>query len=283
MNKQQILSVMESDVRKSLRAFNAAAADVVNSSYIIVAGKISRLLQSIASSRPLYEFMAEKTRGYNFVEEFRARQFSDENGRPYIDMPQEADEALRFAFCLLFAIDTGKLNLENLLHTFYTDSDANTEFNRFCTEIIAPFVANLNAAFGVTVPPESAPAPESAPRMAERSEEGITAADGFMAATFAPPEENSEPPETEGVIEALAKVAGDIADRVHNSEALEDTEREELLSVCEAFATALAVRETKPLRIMYIALKNTLRLCSDFAYFEEQYNDLVYLMDGLQG
>lgn len=282
MNKQQILSVMEADVRKSLRAFNAAAADVVNSSYIIVAGKISRLLQSIASSRPLYEYMAERTSGYNFVEEFRTRQFSDEHGRPYIDVPQEADELLRFAFCLLFAIDTGKLNLENLLHTFYTDSDANAEFNRFCTEIVAPFVASLNAAFGVTVPPESTPAPAPDLRR-ERSEEGVTAADVFSAATFAPPEEQDALPETDGVIEALAKVTDDIAERVQNSEVLPDEEREELLLVCEAFATALSVREIKPLRIMFIALKNTLRGCSDFAYFEEQYNDLVYVMDGLQG
>ena len=158
MDRQQVIAAMETDLSKSLKAFNSAAADMMTASYIIVMGKLSKLLQTVAGSRPLYDFMAETTQGYNFVEEFRGRQFRDEYSRPYIDMPEDPDEQIKFAFCMLFAIDTGKLNLENLLHTFYTDTDANAELDRFCNEVLRPFVENLNAVF--IAPPQEEEQPE---------------------------------------------------------------------------------------------------------------------------
>ena len=74
MDRQQVFAAMETDLSKSLKAFNSAAADMMTASYIIVMGKLSKLLQTVAGSRPLYDFMAETTQGYNFVEEFRGRQ-----------------------------------------------------------------------------------------------------------------------------------------------------------------------------------------------------------------
>ena len=147
MDTKQILPLMEQDATRALQAFNEAAEDVLNATYIIVSGKISKMLQTIAQGRPLYEYLQALTQGYNFVEDFRARRFRDENDRPYIDVPQESDALLRFAFCLLYAADTGKLSLENLLHTFYHSADANRELQAFCAELIAPFVTELNAAF----------------------------------------------------------------------------------------------------------------------------------------
>lgn len=171
MDKQKVYEAMEKDLSKSLKAFNSAAADLMTSGYILVMGKIAKLLQSVAGSVPLCDYFAEQTRDYNFVEEFRLRQFRDEYGRPYIEAPEDGEEHVKFVFCMLFAIDTGKLSLENLLHTFYSGADANSEFDSFCNELIRPFVENLNAVFIAPKPTEEEEQPVLEEETAEEYED----------------------------------------------------------------------------------------------------------------
>ncbi len=269
MDKKQVLSAMETDVEKSLADFNAAAGELLNSTYIIVSGKLSKLLQSIASSRPLYEFLAENTRGYNFVEEFRSRQFRDESGKAYIDVPTEPAEQMRFAFCLLFAIDTGKLNVENLLHTFYNNSDANTELRDFCADIVKPFVENLNAAF-------------CASSDARPSDEGDAYADVDDCEHPQACDKDNDSGEredslTQSVRDAVSRLIGIIASEPDITTA----EREDLLTVCDAFSTAVGLNEYKAMRVMYVALKTLVTGSPAYSSMEEQFSDLAYLAAGL--
>ncbi len=268
MDKKQIWAAMETDIDKSLDAFNAAAADLMNATYIIISGKISKLLQSIAQSRPLYEYLAGETDGYNFAESFRSRQFRDENGRPYIDVPEEPREQIRFAFCMLFAIDTGKLNIENLLHTFYYNADANTELHDFCAEVVRPFVRHLNAVFA---------APDAVPE-SPAVEESVAATLPLTAESEPQTQSDSS---VDSLLASLSDVASELIDAVSKNITLSISRREELLLVCDAFNEAVCFKERKTIRLMYIALKYTLKCSSIFSELEEKYNDLAYLMRGL--
>ncbi len=285
MNRKHILSVMETDAETSLKALHAAVADVVNASYIIVTGKVSKLLQIIAGSRPLYEYLSEQTRGYNFVEEFRSRQFRDEYGRPYIDVTQEPQEQMRFAFCLLFAVDTNKLNLENLLHTFYNDSDPNTELRNFCAEIVQPFADNLTAAFCA----EDAQVEQESEPYAADAAAATEFGDAFSAQTYAPvtdapvaPSEGAEMLSADdSLLASLRDVVSEMIGVIAKDDELSLLRREELLLVCDAFSTAIGVKETRAVRVMFIALKNTLLVDGMSDALEEKYNDLTYLLAGL--
>lgn len=257
MNRQLILQAMETDAEKSLAAFNAAVADLLNAGYIIVSGRISKLLQSIASSRPLCDYLSRETAGYNFVEEFRGRQFRDENGVPYIDVPQDDAEKMRFAFCLLYAVDTGKLNIENLLHMFYKDPDPNTELHKFCDEIVRPFADYINRAFGA--PAENAQVSEQAPTMQQAERESAA---------------EIEDGATDERFNALNEIVAEIVEIVSHDITLRIVHREELLLVCDAFAAAVEMREYKSLRVMYIALKNTMRASEIFSELQDAYNTL---------
>lgn len=302
MNRQQILAVMETDADKSLKDFNAAVEGAVNAGYIIASGKIAKLMQSIASSRVLCDYLARLTQGYTFVETFRSRQFRDEHGRLYIDVPTESAEQMRFAVCLLFALDTGKLRLENLLHNFYADVDPNTEYRMFCESVIEPFAKNLNAAFA---PAAEQPAEQPAATEPQESQEPFVPVaetpapplelpqeetpNAFSAATFTePPQElPQEQPtpvqdtERESLLRSLGDVTADIISVIAGNNEINSQEREELLLVCDAFATAVKVKEAKAIRVMYIALKNTLQESRVFAALEQRPADLAYLIAGL--
>ncbi len=273
MDTKQILKVMESDVNKSLAALNAATADLMNSTYIIVSGKISKLLQSIASSIPLCDYMQRQTEGYNFIDEFRARQFRDESGRPYLDVPANPEEQTKFAFCMLFAIDTGKLNIENLLHTFYNNPDANTELKLFCAEIVQPLAYNLNMAFNKanTVPDTVEPVnpldtPPCEPQILPETEQSLPA----YSEQF-----------DQSLLDSINDVTSSIINYIANHNALQDLTREEILLVADAFADAVRLSEFKAIRVMYIALKLALINCPVFSEIENLYNDLTYLVSGL--
>lgn len=287
MDRKQIYAAMENDVIKSLNSFNTAVSDLMNATYIIVSGKISKLLQSIAQSRPLYEYMQQETAGYNFVDEFRSHQFRDEHGSPYIDVPQEDAEIIKFAFCLLFAIDTGKINIENLLHTFFYNSDANTELRRFCNEIIKPFAESVNSIFNITNPSSPAPDPIMPPlNIADKMVATDLINDAFketFAANNARTAEqmSQSASEDDSLYLSLADVTNEIIGIAAKDNSISSLEREELLLVCDAFVAAVGYKEYKSVRVMFVALKNTLKLSSDFAAFEEKYNDLLYLVGGL--
>lgn len=145
MKQDTIFSAMESSVDISMQKFNEACDETINCSYVIASGKINKLLIAIASSKPLFKLFNALTNGYNFILDFENCKFRDEKGTPYLQPPTDAKEQVCFTFCLLYAIDTGKLELKNLLSSFYKHiNGANYEYGSFCEDIIIPFQKNVN-------------------------------------------------------------------------------------------------------------------------------------------
>lgn len=310
MDKRQIEQAMETDVLRSLTAFNAALDDLMSATYIIVSGKISRLLQTVAQSRPLYDYFYDVTHGYNFADDLNARRFRDEAGKAYIQMPKEPYELTRFVFCLLYAIDTGKMhmNLRDLLHTFYNGSDADTELRSFCAEVLSPFKTYVNRELvgGRTAPignrfnyatnapfvreegesvydfferaqreesedeppqmPELGKTPPPAPAMTLPTEP-FAAQHATEKADNVP--EGKRPPD-ELTLASLEQVTSETMGIVSRDPELGTVEREELMLVLDAFNQAVAFKERKSIRVMYIALKNTLKVTDEQHKLEDQ-------------
>lgn len=305
MDRKQVAEAMETDKIKSLTAFNAAIDELLNATYIIVSGKISRLLQSIAQSRPLYEYFCDITHGYNFVDDLNTRKFRDENGKPYLDVPKESKELTRFAFCLLFAVDTGRMNIRDLLHTFYNSPDADTELKAFCAEVIVPFKTYVNREIVGGRTAEDRRMPDAA--LFER-EEGESAKDFFERASRRYDEETqnadadtdeeaeeaeetdeepaaAEPapqddtpaykrPLSDLTLASLSQLIAEIMGLVSRDGELETLEREELMLVLDAFNQAVQFKERKSIRVMYIAVKNTILTCDCAQKLEMQTENL---------
>ena len=295
MDRKQIAEAMETDKQRSLEAFNTAVDELINAAYIIVSGKISRLLQSIAQSRPLYEYFCDVTNGYNFIDDLNARKFRDENGKPYLDVPKEPHELTRFAFCLLFAVDTGRMNVRDLLHTFYNSPDADTELRAFCTEVIVPFKTYVNRALVGGRTAEDRRMPDAA---LFAREEGETAQEFLERATRRYDEVPAEPevehakesedapesgeeelpahkrPISDLTLASLSQLTSEMMGLVSRDAELETLRREELMLVLDAFNQAVSFKERKSIRVMYIAVKNTVVACELDKKLEMQVENL---------
>lgn len=145
MKQELITSAMNKSIMESLKTFNDACDDMRQSKYIIAGGKISRLLISIAGSLPLYKTFESLVSGYNFIAALEKAKVRDQNGTPYLKLPSAPKDQICFVFCLLYALDTSKIELKSLLSSFFKHNDSpNIEFSRFCDELIIPFQKNVN-------------------------------------------------------------------------------------------------------------------------------------------
>lgn len=307
MDRKQVAEAMETDKIKSLAVFNAAIDELLNATYIIVSGKISRVLQAVAQSRPLYEYFYDITHGYNFVDDLNTRKFRDENGKPYLDVPKEPRELTRFAFCLLFAVDTGRMNVRDLLHTFYNSPDADTELKAFCAEVIVPFKTYVNREIVGGRSAEDRRMPETTlfereegesahdffERASRRYEEAVTekpeqkeeapAPDSETAVTTeaptAQPSQDEVPaykrPLNDLTLASLSQLTAEMMGLVSRDPDIPTLEREEILLVLDAFNQAVAFKERKSIRVMYIAVKNTVSASEAAKKLEMQTENLL--------
>lgn len=273
MKKEDILKMMDGSLKSSLERFNEACDDMAGAKYILASGKIAHVLQAIATSKPLMEFFNTIMTGFNFMVAFEKAKFRDELGHPYLKQPANPLLQVKFAFCLLFAIDTDKLELKTLLHTFFTHPvSANEEFSRFCDELLIPFQRNVNGILTGAIPLDSLGDDEpSAPAEPPQSEE-----------TAPVQESDSVPVQGEGLTEtairSLSRLTGEIIGLVANAESLHTAEREELLLICDSFCEALSFGAPRTVKVMFIALKNTLLCSSLFEQLHAQYDNLLVMM-----
>lgn len=85
----------------------------------------------------------------------------------------------------------------------------------------------------------------------------------------------------DSLLASLRDVVSEMIGVIAKDDELSLLRREELLLVCDAFSTAIGVKETRAVRVMFIALKNTLLVDGMSDALEEKYNDLTYLLAGL--
>ncbi len=270
-------SAMESSLEKSLTAFNEACDDMCTSRYIIAGAKISTVLRTIAGSRPLYEFFAHAVNGFDFIEYFTSIKFRDLSGNLYLEIPSNPQLKVAFTFCLLYALDTGRVELKDLLHNFYTDVDTNAEYSRFCYDIIAPFRSAVNDFMDEKITlvdiediingkdaNDQPKSPDTKPDVDTLSEpDPITTDDA---------------PVDKGIKDAI-ELINEIKQIVTDDKVITETERKEIITVLSTLHDAFEYKERDGINIMFIAAKNTLKVSTIYSKIQPQYNALKIIVD----
>lgn len=127
-----------SDADRYIDEFKAACDSLVSSKYILADKKIAQILKVIACSRKLYGLFKDSLSGYNRAAEFKKSK-SFFKGRQKLVPPKSQTKFIAYVFCLLLELDTKKRILGDFLDEFYFDINPNSEFSKFCAELIIPF------------------------------------------------------------------------------------------------------------------------------------------------
>lgn len=152
-----------------VRGFNefiTACDELRKCKYILAENKIAALLKSIADNAQLYSMFNALL--YNF--NYRAT-FDECIVGSTLTLPASPQKAIALVFRILVDIDSGKMNLQKLLETYFYGESLNDSFARMGLELIAPFESYCKMCFAqlsasttdAPQPPKPQPRPTVAP------------------------------------------------------------------------------------------------------------------------
>lgn len=122
--------MIERDVEK----FFVACDELIGSKFALVDKKIADVLSAIASSKTVYNLIAEYVFSFNFDRAFKIAI----SNQKIFDLPQSEKEILPFVFLLLSEIDDGKINILKLIENNFSSGEVGG-YTEFLNRVIKPF------------------------------------------------------------------------------------------------------------------------------------------------
>ena len=120
--------------REDLAEFISACDNMIESKFILVDKRIGEVLKAIATTKPVYNAIAENMINFNFSGAWAVA--TNKTGEFSI----QEDKIVAFVFCMLKAINDGKINISDvLIKHFPTASDNHSSYTLFCDATILPF------------------------------------------------------------------------------------------------------------------------------------------------
>lgn len=119
---------------RDVERFLMACDELIGSKFALVDKKIADVLSAIASSKTVYNLIAEYVFSFNFD---RAFKIATSNQKVF-DLPESEREILPFVFLMLSAIDDGKINILKLIENNFTSGEGGG-YPEFLRKVIKPF------------------------------------------------------------------------------------------------------------------------------------------------
>lgn len=132
--ERTIYDIMTDDPSK-ITEFSSACDDMLNTQYILVQGRISAILKTIATSKILYNFFDRILQNFDYKETAKNCTSVSEMR---IKLPNSPQEIAAFVFCVLLDIDKQNIELIDFLQ-FFGGNDLNQSYKNFLKEFITPF------------------------------------------------------------------------------------------------------------------------------------------------
>ena len=122
----------ESEIQPFLDTCDA----MIRSKFILVDKRIGDLLKSIATTKPVYNAIAECMINFNWDASWKIAT----NKTGDLVVPEESNKLIAFVFCLLKNIDANKVNINEVLVKYCSnDEDKRSSYVVFCEKTIVKF------------------------------------------------------------------------------------------------------------------------------------------------
>ena len=126
----------QADIQPFIDACNA----MIRSKFILVDKRIGDLLKSIATTKPVYNAIAEAMINFNWSAVWKVAT----NKTGDLVMPEDSNKLIAFVFCLLKNIDCNKVNINDVLIKYCSnDEDRRSSYVVFCEKTIEPFKQHI--------------------------------------------------------------------------------------------------------------------------------------------
>ena len=137
-----------------IQYFIDACDAMSNSKFILVDKRIGDLLKSIATTKPVYNAIAESMINFNWEAAWKVAT----NKVGDLVVPDDSNKLIAFVFCLLKNIDANKVNINEVLVKYCSnDEDKRSSYVVFCEKTIVKFKQHMIDKLCGAKPKEEAP------------------------------------------------------------------------------------------------------------------------------
>lgn len=127
----------------SIAVLDNAIIEMMQTQVILADKGVKNVLKALSASEDYCRTIKECVKGFDFDREF-CRYFEEEHS-----IPNNSHVLIALITGILYKIDSGKINILDLLKTAYPDMDTTKSYTLFLKDYIIPFVDAINlAAFG---------------------------------------------------------------------------------------------------------------------------------------
>ncbi len=121
---------------EEIKPFVDACDKMCASKFIMIDKRISDVLKSIASTKPVYDVVRKCMVNFNFDREYK-------NATAKVGvmfLPENKNKFIAFVFSLLNSMDNRKLNASDILSKYFSKIDNDqSSYAQFCGEVVEPF------------------------------------------------------------------------------------------------------------------------------------------------
>ena len=126
----------QADIQPFIDSCDAMA----RSKFILVDKRIGDILKSIATTKPVYNAIAEAMINFNWATTWKVAT----NKVGDLVVPDDSNKLIAFVFCLLKNIDSNKVNINDVLIKYCSnDEDRRSSYVVFCEKTIIPFKQHI--------------------------------------------------------------------------------------------------------------------------------------------
>lgn len=213
--------------------------ELEKSKFILSERKISGVLKCIVGTPELFGLIKECLTGFDFEAEFRVAQMpnqSDYSNRYSLRMPADKKKLIAFTFCLLADFDSKRRDLHQFLQDyFFEDGSIYEAYKKFVFSVIKPFRKTVESLF----------------KAEETENDEVTEAEKFF--------DGENIAIDNMVVEDLISKIQDISTALTADDALNHSEKREMIDITEGLGNAIITRETRLIKLLWIGFKNTMK------------------------
>ncbi|MEG1509557.1 MAG: hypothetical protein RR454_03770 [Clostridia bacterium] len=199
--------------------------NIVNGKYLLSGDRISQLLQFIASSKEMTDYVAFCNKGVNYKTEL-AQAMADDK---IFKLPISNKKIVALVTGLLFDFDRGNIHINTFMNEYFSADDHNEAFTAMCYAVIVPYYKAFKDMLLEETPFEEK----------VEDKEKVKMLDEVVKEQLMP------------YVTSLAKiVAEDLK--------LDEVKKQEYLQIIEGMEYVINNNDVKLIKAMFIGLKNVL-------------------------
>lgn len=133
-----MLKVSNEELSK-ISQFIAGCNDMINGKFILADIKISKVLNMLAQSSELYNFIKDCMTDFDFSREYHRAEVKNRLNNGAFAVPSQTNSLVAFVFCLLVECDAKRIDFYNFINENFPSANKADSYKQFANKLLVPF------------------------------------------------------------------------------------------------------------------------------------------------